>query len=85
MVRNSFTLQVVTVTNTLFDGEAEELHCRGTAGELTVLAHHEAFMTSIESCTLQVVANGKTQEFPISKGVLEVADNRAVVLCSSSE
>ena len=83
MARNSFTLQVVTVTDALFDGQAEELHCRGTDGQMTVLAHHEAFMTSIEPCTLRVVADGQTQEFPISKGVLEVADNRAVVLCSS--
>ena len=40
-------------------------------------------MTRIERCTLAVVAaDGTTQEFPIISGVLEVANNEAVLLCS---
>lgn len=85
MAHSTFQLQIVTVTNALFEGAAEELHCTGTGGQMTVLAHHEPFMTSIEPCTLRVQADGKEHEFPISKGVLEVADNKAVVLCSSDE
>lgn len=86
MSDKSFTLQVVTVTNALFDGEARELHCKGSDGQMVVLAKHEPFITRIEKCVLKVVTpNGEVQEFPIVSGVLEVADNKAVVLCSKGE
>lgn len=81
MARTSFTLRIVTVTEPLFEGEAYALHCRGVGGELTVLAHHEPFITKLEPCTLRVTtALDEEKEFPISDGILEVADNKAVVL-----
>ena len=83
MSAKSFSLQIVTVAKALFDEEALELHARGSDGQMTILAHHEPFMTRIERCTLRVLTtNGETKEFPIVSGVLEVADNKAVVLCS---
>tara|TARA_B100000900_G_C20394519_1_gene640067 strand:- start:100 stop:360 length:261 start_codon:yes stop_codon:yes gene_type:complete len=86
MSDKSFTLQVVTVTDSLFDGHATELHAKGSDGQLVVLAHHEPFITRIEKCTLKIVpTTGESQEFPILSGVLEVADNKAVVLCSKGE
>ena len=83
MANTSFILRIVTVGQELFNGDAIELHAKGTAGQLTILAHHEPLMTRIERCTLAVVAaDGTTQEFPIISGVLEVANNEAVLLCS---
>lgn len=86
MTQKSFTLRIVTVAEALFEGSAAELHCAGSAGQMTVLAHHEPLITRLETCTVRVVTpSGKTEEFPINGGVLEVADNKAVVLCSGSE
>jgi len=83
MSAKSFSLQIVTVSKALFDDQAVELHARGTAGQMTILAHHEPFITRVEHCTLRVrTVNGEMEEFPIVSGVLEVADNKAVVLCS---
>jgi len=84
MAQSPFTLKIVTVAEALFDGEAFELHCRGIGGQMSVLAHHEPFVTPLEACTLRVHTSlGEYKEYPISSGVLEVADNKAVVLCSS--
>lgn len=86
MASTSFTLRIVTVAQELFSGEATELHAKGATGQLTVLAHHEPLMTRIERCTLHVVADdGTTHDFPIISGVLEVANNAAVLLCSQDE
>ena len=86
MSDKSFALQIVTVAEALFDGQATELHCKGSDGQMVVLAHHEPFITRIEKGTLKVVpTTGEPQEFPILSGVLEVADNKAVVLCSRGE
>ncbi len=85
MAQKSFPLQIVTVGKALFDGEAYELHCKGVEGEMSVLAHHEPFITRIEHCTLRVRSTVEGDlEFPIEGGILEVADNKAVVLCSSN-
>lgn len=86
MADKTFTLQIVTVSEPLFEGEAVELHCKGTEGQMVVLANHEPFITRIEKGTVKVVTPLKEQqEFTIVSGVLEVADNKAVVLCSKGE
>ncbi len=84
MSTKPFELKIVTVAEALFEGEAQELHCKGTAGDMVVLANHEPLITRIEKSTLKVrTADGEMKEFPIVSGVLEVAHNKAVVLCSS--
>ena len=81
----TFKLQVVTVSNALFDGEATELRCRGSAGQLTILAHHQPLITRVDPSDIIVVSESGEEKFAISGGILEVADNRAVVLCSSDD
>ncbi|PCI29109.1 hypothetical protein COB52_02850 [Candidatus Kaiserbacteria bacterium] len=79
-------LEIVTVSKELFNGEADELHCLGEDGQLTVLSNHEPLVTTLKESTLRVAFNGdEEKEFKILNGVLEVAYNRAVVLCSSNE
>jgi len=86
MAAKTFSLRVVTVAESLFDGQATELHCRGSAGAMVVLANHEPLITRVEKSTLRVrTENDDFQEFPIEGGVLEVAGNKAVVLCSSND
>ncbi len=78
-------LQVVTVAKALFEGEARQLHCRGVDGEMTILAHHEPLITHLVESTVRVTdADGEVHEYPIQSGILEVANNRAVVLCSGN-
>ncbi len=86
MAQKTFELQIVTVTKALFEGDATELHCKSTAGAMVVLAHHEPLITRIEKSVMKVkTADEKIKEFPIESGVLEVANNKAVVLCSVSD
>ena len=76
-----FFLTIATVGEQLFRGDALRLTCRGSEGELTVLAHHEPLITQLAPGTLTVKdAHDDEREFTIRTGVLEVADNRAVVL-----
>ncbi len=83
MAANTFTLQVVTVTDALFDGDAQALTCRNENGQMTVLPHHEPFITRLVAGELVVRDDaGRAQSFTIQGGVLEVADNKAVVLCT---
>ena len=78
---NTFNLVVASVGETQFDGPALAATLPGSEGELTILPHHEALITTLKAGTISVrVAGGETKHFPIENGVLECSNNRAVVL-----
>ncbi len=79
--QNTFHLTIASVGETRFDGQATSATLPGSAGELTVLAHHEPLVTTLKRGTITVRVNeNDTKEFPIQDGVLECSGNRVVVL-----
>ena len=79
-------LHIAQVDNVLFDGEVESVTLPGIEGELTVLGHHEPLITTLRDGTITVRPKHDSsqalgeQTFPIEKGILEVSNNKAVVL-----
>lgn len=75
-------LVIAKVDETLFDGEAYSLTAPGSAGEMTVLGHHEPLITTLKAGDLRVhVAQGDEPKlFPIQGGVLEVRGDGATVI-----
>ena len=81
MSANTFHLIIASVGGTRFDGPATSATFPGSDGELTVLAHHEPFVTTLKNGTIRVKESSESpKEFAIESGVLEVSNNRAVVL-----
>lgn len=76
----SFHLIIASVSEAHFEGPALSATFPGADGELTVLAHHEPFVTTLKKGTITVRGEGMVKEFPVERGVLEVSGNRAVVL-----
>lgn len=76
---STFHLIIASVGDTRFDGHAASATLPGTAGELTIRANHEPFVTTLKRGTITVRADS-SQKFEIDGGVLEVSGNRAVVL-----
>lgn len=77
--KNTLHLVIASVGETRFDGRASSVTLPGSAGEFTVLANHEPFVTTLKSGTITVRAD-ETKEFAIEGGVLEMSGNRAIVL-----
>ena len=77
---NTFHLVVASVGETRFDGPAVSATIPTTAGEITVLAHHEPLVATLKPGTITARTESEKKEFSIDSGVLEVAGNRAVVL-----
>ena len=78
---NTFHLVIASVGETRFDGEVASATFPGTDGELTVLAKHEPFVTTLKSGVIRVKSPSEDpKEFIIESGVLESSGNRAVVL-----
>jgi len=78
---NSFHLVIASVGETRFDGPTVSATFPGADGELTVLAHHEPFVTTLKKGAITVrAAEQSPKTFEVESGVLEVSGNRAVVL-----
>jgi len=78
---NTFHLTIASVGETRFDGAAVSVTLPTTAGEITILPHHEPLVATLKAGTMTVRTSGDApKEFPIESGVLECSGNRAVVL-----
>lgn len=79
--QNTFHLIVSSVGETHFDGAVVSATFPGAEGELTVLPHHEPFVTTLKPGSITArLSSGETKEFPNENGILECSNNRAVVL-----
>jgi len=78
---STFHLVIASVGETRYDGPTVSATFPGSDGELTVLAHHEPFVTTLKEGTITVRGDSSDPKtFDIKDGVLEVSGNHAVVL-----
>lgn len=78
---NTFNLVIASVGETQFDGPALAATLPGSEGEMTIMPHHEALITTLKTGTISVrIMGGETRTFAIENGVLECSNNRVVVL-----
>jgi F-type H+-transporting ATPase subunit epsilon len=78
---NTFHLIIANVTEQVFDGAVLSATFPGTDGVLTILPHHESFVTTLKKGTIRARTTiDGDKEFPIESGVLEFSQNRATVL-----
>ena len=77
----TFHLIIASVGETRFDGAALSATFPGTAGEFTVLPHHEPLVTTLKPGTIVVRETlGDPKLYPVESGVVECSGNRVVVL-----
>lgn len=78
--QTTFHLIVASVGEGRFDGAALSATIPTTAGEITVLPHHEPLVATLKPGTITVRESLGTKDIQIEGGVLEISGNRAVVL-----
>lgn len=77
---NTFHLVVASVGETRYDGAALAVTAPGIDGVMTVLPHHEPFVTTLQKGTVTVKGSIEEKSFEIDGGVLECSGERVVVL-----
>ena len=77
---STFHLIVASVGETLFDGAALSATIPTTAGEITVLPHHEPLVATLKPGTITVRESLGNKDISVEGGVLEISANRAIVL-----
>ncbi len=78
-------LDVVTAERLVFSGDVDMVVAPGSVGELGILPHHAALMTTLHPGALRVKTGRDEVNLAISGGFLEVRDDRVLVLADTAE
>jgi F-type H+-transporting ATPase subunit epsilon len=73
-------LDIITADKNLFNGEASAVTLPGSKGKFQILEGHAAIISSLEKGNIVVESAAGKQEFPIHGGLVEVLNNRIIVL-----
>lgn len=73
-------LDIITADKTLYSGEIEAVTLPGSGGKFQVLKGHAALISSLEKGTIEVKAKDGNQAFDVNGGVVEVLNNKVIVL-----
>ena len=73
-------LEIITPEKRLFEGECTSVQVPGTQGSMGFLNNHAALITTLQAGTLSVKTADGDQSFEISGGVVDVMNNKVVVL-----
>jgi F-type H+-transporting ATPase subunit epsilon len=80
-----FSLRVVSVERSLYEGEVDEIQCVGGDGELGILPNHAPLLTTLKPGTLSIMTAGKEELLFVGGGFLEVLPDRVTVLADVAE
>lgn len=74
------TLEILTPDQKVYEGEITSVTVPGTMGSFEILDNHAAIISTLEDGKLTVRAGGKQDVFLIKGGVVEVSNNKVMVL-----
>ena len=78
-------LEIVTAERIIFEGEVDVVVAPGGDGELGVLPHHAAVMTTLSSGDLHSRIGGKDNHYIVHGGFMDVRGDQVVVLADAAE
>jgi F-type H+-transporting ATPase subunit epsilon len=74
------TLEILTPDKKVYEGEITSVTVPGTLGSFEILAHHAPIISTLEDGKLTVRGGSKEEIFLIQGGVVEVLNNKVMVL-----
>ncbi len=81
-----FYLEILTPSKKMFEGNILSVTVPGTVGEFQVLFNHAPIISTLEIGRVKVrPAEGPEQIYAVSNGVIEVLNNKVLILVKSIE
>ena len=78
---NTFHLEIVTPEEKLFEGRVQSVQVPGMMGSFQVLYNHAPIISTLGKGRLKFVDDqGSDQVYETEDGVIEVLNNRAIIL-----
>lgn len=85
-MNNAFHFEITTPEHRLLDEQVRQVTLPTQEGELTILAHHQALAAIVIPGELRIIREDGTEHlFVVSRGFLEVQQNRVAVLSDTAE
>jgi len=76
-------LEIITPDKIVFSGKINMVQVPGSKGSFEVLDYHAPIISTLEKGRIKVVERGTETFFEISGGVIEVKDNKIIILAES--
>lgn len=73
------TLEIISPTGILFQGEATRVTLPGTVGSFTVLQDHASLLSTLKAGELKYESDGEVKTLTVEGGFVDVNNNRVVV------
>lgn len=74
-------LEIITPEKQLFSGEVTSVKFPGTTGEFEILNNHAPIISTLSEGEIRVVTSeNNTEKFSINGGVIEMQNNKIIVL-----
>ena len=73
-------LEIITPDKEIYTGEASLVQFPGIDGLFEVLENHAPLIAALKTGTIKMESQGQTQYFDINGGIVEVLQNKVLVL-----
>tara|TARA_B100001029_G_C14942197_1_gene383836 strand:- start:349 stop:585 length:237 start_codon:yes stop_codon:yes gene_type:complete len=74
-------LEIITPETKLFEGEINSVKVPGKDGEFGILNNHAPIISTLTKGSIEVTdSNNKSKRFEINGGVIEMQNNKIIVL-----
>jgi len=74
-------LEIITAEKEVYSGEVSSVKFPGISGEFEILNNHAPIISTLSSGDIRVITtDNKTENFTINGGVIEMQNNKIIVL-----
>lgn len=73
-------LEIITPDTTIYQGEAELIQLPGIDGSFEILNNHAPLISALKKGKVKIEKSGKEEFFEINGGVIEVLENKVLIL-----
>jgi F-type H+-transporting ATPase subunit epsilon len=73
-------LEIITPEKKLYEGDVKYIYLPGSAGALGILDHHAPLITTLKQGELRIDTGTEKKSFAVNGGVVEVLNNKVIVL-----
>ena len=80
-----FSLQIITPRGVYFNQEVQSLTIKLSSGYRTILSGHTPLIGSLAYAPMHFVKNGKTEEFAVHGGAINITKEKVSVVCNAIE
>jgi F-type H+-transporting ATPase subunit epsilon len=78
-------LEIITPDKKIFSGEVTSVSVPGTSGRFQMLNKHAPIISTLLNGPVKVVVKNETQTFNVIGGVVEMLDNKVMLLADGVE